>query len=230
MERGLYIAASGMVAEMVRQNQIANDLSNTSTPGYRGDRAIQRSFGDLLLANRASGAPVGPLGLGVTIDEIVTDATAGPIRETGESLDFAVEGDGFFAVRTPAGTRYTRNGRFAAGPDGTLVTALGHPVLGRDGAPLRVGRDGTVEPGRLGVFAVQGARKEGDSLFAGAGAAPAAGRVRAEALEGSGADPARALVDMIASFRAFEAGQKVITTIDETLSKAANQVGSPRGS
>ena len=72
---------------------------------------------------------------------------------------------------------------------------------------------------------VPNARKVGDSLFAGTATGIAAGQVRQGALEGSGADPARSMVDMIASFRAFEAGQKVITTIDETLGKAANQVG-----
>jgi flagellar basal-body rod protein FlgF len=235
MERGLYIAASGMVAEMVRQDQIANDLANASTPGYRGDRTTQRSFGDLLLSNQATGRTVGPLGMGVEVDRIVTDTTAGPIRSTGEALDFAIEGDGFFAVQTPQGVRYTRNGRFTEAADGTLVTALGQRVLGPGGAAVRVQPGGSVDPNALGVFTLRTARKQGDSLFTGtaptpvAPGAPGAGRVLAQALEGSAADPARALVDMIGSFRAFEAGQKVIATIDETLSKATNQVGSPRG-
>ena len=76
MERGLYIAASGMLAEMVRQDQIANDLANASTPGYKADRATQKSFGDILLANTVSGQTVGPLGLGAQIDKIVTDVKA----------------------------------------------------------------------------------------------------------------------------------------------------------
>jgi flagellar basal-body rod protein FlgG len=232
MERGLYIAASGMVAEMVRQDQIANDLANASTPGYRGDRTTQRSFGDLLLSNQATGRTVGPLGMGVEIDRVVTETTHGAIRSTGEALDFAIEGDGFFAVRTPQGVRYTRNGRFTEASDGTLVTALGQRVLGPGGGPVQVKPDGSVDPSALGVFTLRTARKQGDSLFTGAAptaAAPGARQVVAQALEGSAADPARALVDMISSFRAFEAGQKVITTIDETLSKATNQVASPHG-
>src|SRR2546423_792516 len=111
MERGLYIAASGMLSELTRQDQIANDLANASTPGYKADRAAQASFGDLLLANRANGAPVGPLGLGATIAEIRTDLTQAPLKETGEPLDVALEGPGFLSVQTPAGTRYTRNGQ-----------------------------------------------------------------------------------------------------------------------
>ena len=59
MERGLYIAASGMLAEQVRQNQIANDLANSSTPGYKADRSSQQAFGDLLLQNSATGQTVG---------------------------------------------------------------------------------------------------------------------------------------------------------------------------
>src|SRR4051812_16487091 len=113
MERGLYIAASGMVAEMVRQDQIANDLANASTPGYKADRASQSSFGDLLLSNTLTGHPIGPLGLGARIGRIETDTTPAPLRETGEPLDFAIQGEGWFAVQTSQGLRYTRNGQFA---------------------------------------------------------------------------------------------------------------------
>lgn len=225
MERGLYIAASGMLAEMVRQDQIANDLANASTPGYKPDRATQRSFGELLLANQRTGQPIGGLGLGVEIDSIQTDLSPGPTRDTGEPLDLAVEGDGFFAVNTPQGVRYTRNGQFTVTPQGTLATAQGFEVLGRGGQPVRVA-DGAVDPNTVGVFAVPDAQKQGDSLFTGAAAGQAAGRVRAGALEGSGADPSRSMVDLIASFRSFEAGQRVIRTIDDTLEKAANRVGS----
>src|SRR5688500_5007071 len=110
MERGLYIAASGMMSEMVRQDQIANDLANSSTPGYKADRSTQRSFGDILLQNASSGRSVGRLGLGVSVDRIVTDMAPAPIRITEEPLDFAIEGEGFFGVQTPQGVRYTRGG------------------------------------------------------------------------------------------------------------------------
>ncbi|MBX5440617.1 MAG: flagellar hook-basal body protein [Solirubrobacteraceae bacterium] len=229
MERGLYIAASGMLAEQVRQDQIANDLANVATPGYKADRSARRAFGDLLLSNTVTGAVVGGLGAGAQIAETVTDLSAQPLRTTGEPLDFAIEGDGFFAVRTEAGIRYTRNGAFTAGPGGILVDQLGNPVLSQNGQTIRVGSDGTVDPGRLGVFAVNDAEKVGDSLFTGQAAGTADGRVTAGALEGSGVDPARAMVDMIASLRSFEAGQKAIQTIDETLRKATTQVGTVTG-
>ena len=73
MNRGLYIAASGMLAEEVRQNQIANDLANASTSGYRPDRAAQAEFGTLLLANTRTGQTVGSLGTGVQIAQIAIE-------------------------------------------------------------------------------------------------------------------------------------------------------------
>ena len=226
MERGLYIAASGMVSEMARQDVIANDLANASTAGYKSDRVVQSSFGDLLLRNTQDGQTIGPIGSGSRIDRQVTDLTAAPIKETGEDLDFAIEGDGFFAIQTAQGLRYTRNGQFTAAANGRLTDQLGNPVLGQNGQPITIDADGKVPAAGVGVFAVGNARKAGDNLFTGAAGGRGAGQVRAGALEGSGADPVRAMTDMIASLRAFESGQKVITTIDSTLQKASNQVGS----
>ena len=229
MERGLYIAASGMLAEQVRQEQIANDLANAATPGYKSDRTSQAGFGELLLANSATGAAVGAQGTAVQVRSVETDFTPKPARETGEPLDFAIVGEGFFSVQTDRGVRYTRNGQFTADAQGRLVTAQGDPVRGRGGRPLTVGPDGRVDPRGLEVVNLRNPRKDGDSLVTGAAAGNAAGQVRAGALESSGADAARSMVDMIASMRAFEAGQKVIQTIDETLGKAATQVGAVSG-
>ena len=226
MERGLYIAASGMVAEMARQDLIANDLANSSTPGYKADRAIQGSFGNLLLHNTKTGDTIGAIGNGARIEKQVTDLTAAPLKETGEDLDFAVAGDGYFAVQTAQGVRYTRNGQFTTGANGRLVDQRNNPVLGQNGQPLTVGADGNVPEASVGIFALTNATKAGDNLFTGTAGGRGAGQVRSGALEGSGADPTRAMTDMIASLRAFESGQKVITTIDSTLNKAANQVGS----
>ncbi|MEA2154195.1 MAG: flagellar basal-body rod protein FlgF [Solirubrobacteraceae bacterium] len=227
MERGLYIAASGMLAEQARQDLIAHDLANASTPGYKPDRVASTSFGDLLLSDTASGRPIGALGLGTQIDRQVTDTSPGPLHDTGEPLDFAVQGDGFFAVRTSAGVRYTRDGQFSASAGGTLVTAAGDDVLGPGGAPVRIGAGGTVAPSAIGVVALTNARRQGDTLFTGTpgATATATGTVRGGALEGSAVDPVHTMVEMLGSLRTFEAGQRVITTIDSTLGKAANQVG-----
>jgi flagellar basal-body rod protein FlgF len=229
MERGLYIAASGMLAEQVRQNQIANDLANSSTPGYKADRSTQKGFGELLLENSANGQTVGPLGLGVAVDKTVTDFSAAPLRDTGEPLDFAIEGEGFFQVRTAQGNRFTRNGQFMRSAQGLLTDSLGNPVLSQNGGTIQVRADGTVAANAVGIFKLTNPAKAGDSLFTGSAAGRATGSVRSGALEGSGADPARAMVDMITSYRAYEAGQKVIKTIDETLNKAVTQVPSLNG-
>ena len=225
MERGLYIAASGMLSEMQRQDLIANDLANASTPGYKADRTSQHSFAEILLENRRTGAQIGSLGTGVTIAQQITDLAPQASRETGEPLDFAISGGGFFGIQTGDGLRFTRNGRFTTDGAGRLTDQLGNLVVGRDGGPITVAADGTVDPAQLGLFNVQNARKAGEGLFTGAAGGPADGSIRSGALEGSGVDAARTMVDMIASLRAFEAGQRVITTIDSTLQKAANDVG-----
>jgi flagellar basal-body rod protein FlgG len=226
MERGLYIAASGMLAEQARQDLIAHDLANASTPGYKPDRVASRSFGEMLLTDTRNGQAIGGLGLGTQIDKQVTDTSPGPVRDTGEPLDFAVEGDGFFAVRTAGGVRYTRDGQFSASARGTLVTAAGDDVLGPGGAPIRIGAGGTVAPTAVGVVGLTNPSRQGDNLFTGTAGGAATGTVRGGALEGSGVDPVHTMVEMLGSLRTFEAGQRVITTIDSTLQKAATQVGS----
>jgi flagellar basal-body rod protein FlgF len=229
MDRGLYIAASGMLAEQVRQDQIANDLANASTSGYKAERTTQQTFGKLLLTNSVTGAAIGSQSTGVQVTDTATDWTPQPLKDTGEPLDMAINGDGFFAVRTAGGTRYTRNGEFATDDSGQLVTSTGNLVLGRDNQPIKIGADGKVDPRKLNVVLLDNPEKVGDNLVsgtAGAVAGQTAGAVRAGALEASGADPTQSMVDMIESMRAYEAGQKVIHTIDETLGKAASTVGS----
>jgi flagellar basal-body rod protein FlgG len=225
MERGLYIAASGMLTEQVRQDLISHDLANASTAGYKADRVTTKSFGDLMLQDNSSGRMIGPLGLGARIEKQTTDMTPGPLRDTGEPLDFAVEGEGLFAVRGTSGTRYTRDGQFQVSSRGTLVTAAGDEVLGPKGQPVRVGADGTVAASEIGVTKLDAPKRRGDNLFTGTARGAAAGTVRSGALEGSAVDPITTMVDMLGSLRAFEAGQRVITTIDSTLAKATNQVG-----
>ena len=106
---------------------------------------------------------------------------------------------------------------------------MGDPVLGRNNQPVKIGADGKVDPRNLNVVLLTNPEKVGNNYITGtpgAVAGQAAGSVRAGALEGSGADANQAMVDMIESMRAYEAGQKVIHTIDETLGKAASSVGS----
>lgn len=233
MDRGLYIAASGMIADQVRQDQIANDLANVSTVGYKPDRTAQRSFGDVLLAERDTGAVIGTASQGTEIAEIRTDFTPAPLKETGEPLDVALDGQGFLSVQTEAGTRFTRNGQLGLGADGTLITAAGNAVLGSDGKPIRItaqggieiAADGTVSAGgqaqgKLAVVTLADAAKQGATLFTGTpGAAPAGTTVRQGFLESSGVNTATAMIEMMASMRAYESAQRVIHAIDDTLGK-----------
>jgi flagellar basal-body rod protein FlgF len=225
MERGLYIAASGMLAEMARQDQLANDLANASTPGYKADRVSQRSFWDLLLSDSSTGATIGPLGSGAALDKQTTDLRQQALRDTGNPLDLAIQGDGYFGVRTAQGVRYTRNGSFAADKSGTLVDQLGNPVLGAGNKPVKVATDGTIDPSTVAVFKVSNPVKQGDNNFTGQAGGQDTGQVRSGSLEGSGVDPSRAMVDLMASMRTLEATRRAITTIDSTLQQTATQVG-----
>jgi flagellar basal-body rod protein FlgG len=229
MDVGLYIAAQGMLVEQVRQDQLANDLANASTPGYKSDHSTQQDFGSLLLANTGSGQPIGIIDTGVRVDSIVTDLTPAGLHETGQPLDFAIAGDGFFGVRTAQGVRFTRDGQFHANAQRVLVDGQGNEVLDQAGNPITVGAQGTVPPATLGVFNVTGATKQGYNYFSGTATGRATGTVQQGSLEDSSVDPVRTMVDMIASLRAYESGQKAISSIDETLQASAQSVGSLGG-
>ncbi len=229
MDVGLYIAASGMVAEQVREGQLANDLANSTTPGYKPDEASPHSFGDVLMANSAGGATVGSLDAGVALGKSYTDMASGSLQETGEPLDFAIEGSGFFAVQTPAGVRYTRDGQFTTSSQGLLTDANGDPVLDQAGAPIKVDAQGRVAAGALGLYEVPEAAKQGENLFAGTASGKPTGTVRQGALEGSGVDAAKVMVEMTTAMRNFQSGQQAIQTIGQTLQTAASQIGSVGG-
>lgn len=229
MDLGLYIAATGMVAEQTRQDQLSNDLANATTPGYKSDGSPQHNFGAVLLANTAGGAPVGSVNAGVALGKTYTDMTQGSLQETGEPLDFALTGSGFFAVHTAQGVRYTRNGQFIASAQGELTDSKGNPVLGQGGAPIKVSATGTVPASALGVFEVPEAVKQGENLYTGSPSGKAAGEVRQGALEGSGVDAAKIMIDMITSLRSFQSGQQAIQAINQTLQQASTQVGNLNG-
>jgi flagellar basal-body rod protein FlgG len=225
MDVGLFIAASGMVAEQTRQDQLANDLSNATTPGYKADSSPQHSFGDVLLANTRGGAPVGSTAEGVGLGRTFTDLTPAAITETGEPLDFAIEGHGFFGVRTAQGVRYTRNGQFTASASGILTDANGNPVLSATGTQVKVPAQGALGPAAVGIFEVHNVEKQGQNLYKGTAAGKAEGTVRQGALESSGVDAATVMVEMITSLRSFQSGQQAIQAIGQTLQQASTQVG-----
>ncbi len=146
MVRGMYTGAAGMVAQMHRMDILSNNLANVDLNGYKRDTAIHKAFPELLIRRMndngvykfpfgsADIAPIaGKIGTGVEMNESYTDFTQGALKETENSFDLALEGEGFFVVQTPAGERYTRNGSFTLGKEGMLLTKEGYPVLGENG-------------------------------------------------------------------------------------------------
>ena len=150
MIRGWYTAASGMRAQQWRLDAVANNLANLDTDGYKRDVAAFKAFPELLLRRQdddgvylipfgsADAAPIiGKMGMGVELNELYTNFDQGAMKETTSDFDVALDGKGFFAVATPYGERYTRNGSFILGKEGFLETKEGYPVLGENG-PIRV--------------------------------------------------------------------------------------------
>jgi flagellar basal-body rod protein FlgG len=225
MDLGLNIASAGMLAEQVQEDQIANDLANASTPGFKASSSVQQSFGSLLLQNTATGQSVGAIDLGVEVSKGQTNLSQGPMQQTGRTLDFAVAGAGFFAVKTPNGTQYTRNGQFSVSASGLLVDQYGNDVLSQTGGPIQVGAAGTVPTTALGLFNLTNPSQLGNNNFSGrAAAGRASGAVSSGELEGSGIDPIQAMVRMESSLNAYTAGQQTIGTISQTMQESAQSV------
>jgi len=161
--RGLYTGASGMVVQMNRMDEIANNLANVDLNGYKKDTAIQKAFPELLIRRMNddgmhtfpmgsvdSSPIVGRLGTGVETNEVYTNFAQGAMKQTENDFDLALEGDGFMAVQAPQGERLTRNGSFLINSDGYLVTKGGDFVLGENG-PIKlkknnfvIDQDGTI--------------------------------------------------------------------------------------
>jgi flagellar basal-body rod protein FlgF len=231
MDAGLYIAASGMLAQQVREDQLANDLSNASTPGYKTDTSVQSDFGALLLSNTATGQQIGSINTGVGLGAPVTNLTPETLYSTNQPLDFGVAGEGFFGVRTSQGVRYTRDGQFQENAQGLLVDGEGNPVLSQNGATITVSAQGTVPAASLGVFNLTNVTKQGNNLYTGTLAGPGTGMgtVKQGELESSAADPVKTMVNMISSLQTYQAGENAIQTIDSTMQESASSVGSLMG-
>ena len=177
MDPGLYIAASGMLAEQVQQNALSNNLANASTPGYEPQNVSQQSFGSLLLANTATGQPIGTLSTGVTATTYVNQSAPTSLSQTGEPLDFGISGAGFFA-RAHRGRRPVHPRRpVSVQQPHELTDASGNVVLGQSGQPVTVSAKGTVSASALGVFNVPNASEQGNNLFTGRSTGRATGTV-----------------------------------------------------
>lgn len=188
---------------------------------------------------------IGTTNAGVKLDKIVTDFTEGNLISTGNNLDFALRGSGFFKVQGEDGKIfYTRDGSFTLSNNGTLITKDGRTVLGENGPIVLNGTDIKADPngelsldgrvvGRLSVVDIenkQDLKKIGNSLYTAEGNAEIVetafdGRILNENLEGSNIDVIKEMVGMITGFRSYETSQKVINTQDELLGKVVNDLG-----
>ena len=243
MNSGMYSAVSGSLSAMHRLDIISNNLANINTPGFKKDKM---SFEGLLAGN--VNPPVVPQGTTadpiLQKDSVYIDYDSGPTTQSSNTLDLALDGDGFFAVTTPEGTAYTRQGNFRTSADGTLVTVDGYPVQGANGAAIRI-QGSKVEIDAKGGVSVDGTAagaisvvdfgkpynmtKIGSALFIPADqqATPQAGKAQVLQghLEGSNVDAITEMVQMIETNRYFEACSKVIKGYDDMATKAANDIG-----
>ena len=257
----LHVARTGLDAQNTKMQVIANNLANVNTTGFKKDRADFQAltYQQLVAAGAASDAQnkfaTGlALGTGVALTGTRRIDTQGTPTATGNALDLAIEGAGYFQVqRADGSTAYTRAGNFSRTAEGTLVTSDGLTLQPQIQIPegatsIAVGNDGTVSatlqgqsaPTELGKIETAtfmnpaGLQAVGDNLLLESGAsgtpqvgAPGLdgrGSVRQGALEGSNVNVVEELVDMIETQRAYEVNSKMIKATDEMLQYANQQL------
>lgn len=143
MLRGVYTSATGMEAQKDLQETIADNLANTNTSGFKATRHIYKNFAESSLINKTTGQNYGKLSHGVEPFNTNFDFTQGALVETGNPLDLAIQGKGFFAVQSATGQiGYTRNGRFTIDKDGYIANSQGDLLLDSGSAPIYVGVQG----------------------------------------------------------------------------------------
>lgn len=255
MVRSLYTAATGMKAQQLSIDTISNNIANVNTGGYKKQRA---EYADLFYqtmeyaGTSTSATTISPtgieVGLGVRPTSIQKIFTEGTLKETGNSLDIAITGEGFFQVQLPDGNiGYTRNGSFKMDSEGTVVTSDGYPLVPNltipaDTTQITVGADGTVSIMQAGQTAATqlgnieladfinpaGLHSLGDNNYINTAASgdpivgtpglDGLGQTRQRFLELSNVQLVEEMTDLITGQRAYEASSKAITTSDEMLS------------
>ena len=255
----MHIARTGLDAQNERMRVISNNLANVNTTGFKRDRAAFETLAYQTIT--ANGAPSTSetkyatglnLGTGVRIQGTARIDTQGSLNTTGNSLDLALDGNGYFQVQLPGGqVGYTRAGNFARSPEGLLVTTEGYQVqpgitVPEGATSITIGTDGTVScsiqgqsaPTTIGQITVAsftnpaGLQPMGGNYLletAGSGAPnigvagqEGRGSIRQGMLEGSNVNVVEELVDMIETQRAYEVNSKMISATDQML-QYANQ-------
>jgi flagellar basal-body rod protein FlgF len=225
MVSGIYHLIDCSLIQQLKFETVSNNLSNVNTTGFKKNFL---SFDQALASSYTT----------------ATDFTPGEIKHTGNQLDVALEGDGFFKIETARGVRYTRDGAFSLNNEGYLITRAGHMLVGRSGSikinpgEVAIGRNGQITVGkavvdRLEVVDFKDRRqlsKEGANLYLYEGAKEDVFtleevNVQQGFLENSNVNPTQEMIKMIEAFRAFESAQKAIQSIDEITSKMVNDYG-----
>lgn len=239
---GLYSAATAMDASDQRHQVVAQNLAHLNMPGYRRLTSHQQTFESTMDAAKRNQFAFDSLGTNVM--KMGVDFSAGRYEQTDRKLDFAIHGEGFFAINADGQEMYTRNGTFHTDQDGRLVTSDGYPVAGENGeiiipagtspAMLSVGKDGTARVGeqvvgklKLVNFAdPQQLKQRGVTLFvAPNGVQPQASEamVQQGEREHSNVEPVTEMIELIAINRSHDAAQRAMTAISEAIRKRIEQ-------
>jgi len=240
MDSGYYAAMTGLVARTQALDTAAANLANAQTPGYRAEREFFRS---VLLGPDAADSQLGAIvnNYGLLGGDRLSMAQ-GALEPTGNPLDLAIEGQGFFMVQTPNGPRYTRDGTFHRAQNGQLVTQAGEPVISQAGRPIlippgevTVGADGAISVAggvvaQVGVFAFpadteltpEGANRyvapQGTKATAATGAS-----IHEGALEAANQDVVQGSLDLVMMQRQAEMMQRALTVFHTEFNKFATE-------
>jgi flagellar basal-body rod protein FlgF len=249
MIKGLYSAVSAMVMNANRQQVISHNIANIQTPGFKQILTTVQDFMQnqaVYTSGNLQSRPVeyvGTLGLGSQVGPDYIDFGAGAMQNTNNPLDFALQGNGFFTVKTPDGNRYTRDGRFLRDADNTLVTVDGFQVLDDAGQAIEL-PDGEVSVTQDGAISVNGTavatlgigvftapetelqHTEGN-LFTGPAASTSeeVPQVVQGYLESSNANVSQLMTQLVEVGRSYEAAQKLVQSQDELLGKTIASLG-----
>jgi flagellar basal-body rod protein FlgF len=240
MDSGFYAACTALMARTQTLDLVANNLANVSTPGYRAEHS---SFSGLLASS--SGAPLSGLNLAVNDYSVLggsqLDLSQGNLEKTGNDTDLAIEGKGFFAVKTADGQMFTRDGNFHVSPKGQLVTSEGDLVLGTDnrpipivGAPVSVSPDGTISvngalAGQLKIVdfpagtPLEGVGKTYYSAPDKTAVPATQASVQQGMLESSNVNPVSSSVELITVQRYAELMQRALTMFHTEMNQVATQ-------
>jgi len=142
MDIGAYITASAMIANQKVLRSVANNMANSLTPGFKGELSRMASV-PLAVADDKNAQGITPLAFVETMPS-VPDAAQGAMENTGKKLDLAINGSGYFQVRTPEGLKNTRGGSLQVNPDGILVDREGRPLMGEEGEVIEIGEEGEI--------------------------------------------------------------------------------------